>query len=287
MYEEGDIDLVGIGGANLDRVEDPNNRLHDELELGVSLCTNVVGLNTQMAPFNDVRVRQAFNYALDKELLIETFSGGDALVSTGSLPPGMPGYSNDPGRGYPYDPTRANQLLDEAGYADRSTFPVLTYTTSGYGDVGVYVTAVITLWQENLGITIQPVVVDPFIYFDELYAGNTGNIYQSSWCADYPDPQNFLDVLYHSESDFNVAGFNDPVIDDLLEQARVELDVSARLLLYQFIEGKLLRDAAAIPLLHGVADVLVSDRLEGYMVSPIGAPIVPHVAINQEAEEGE
>jgi ABC-type transport system substrate-binding protein len=84
-----------------------------------------------------------------------------------------------------------------------------------------------------------------------------------------------------------VAGFNDPVIDDLLEQARVELDVSARLLLYQFIEGKLLRDAAAIPLLHGVADVLVSDRLEGYMVSPIGAPIVPHVAINQEAEEGE
>jgi ABC-type oligopeptide transport system substrate-binding subunit len=112
-------------------------------------------------------------------------------------------------------------------------------------------------------------------------------MFSYGWCADYPDPQNFLDVLYHSESDFNVAGFNDPVIDDLLEQARVELDVSARLLLYQFIEGKLLRDAAAIPLLHGVADVLVSDRLEGYMVSPIGAPIVPHVAINQEAEEGE
>ena len=270
QYEDGDIDLVGVGGANLDRVEDPNNRLHDQLQLGASLCTSTIGLNNQIAPFDDVRVRQAFNYALDKELLIETFSGGDALVATGSLPPGMPGYVADPNRGYPFNPEKANQLLDEAGYADRSTFPVLTYTTSGYGDVGGYVTAVITLWQDNLGITIQPVVVDPFVYYDELYAGQTGNIYQSGWCADYPDPQNFLDILYHSSSPQNIGRYVNSEVDALLEQARTERNVPTRLAQYAEIERLIVADAPTIFVSHSLQAVLINPDLDGFMLTPLG-----------------
>lgn len=270
LYEEGEIDLVGVGGANLDRVEDPNNRLHDQLQLGVSLCTSTIGLNNQLPPFDDVRVRQAFNYALDKELLIETFSGGDALVATGSLPPGMPGYTTDPTRGYPFDPARANQLLDEAGYADRSSFPLLTYTTSGYGDVGGYVTAVISLWQETLGVTIQPVVIDPFIYYDELYAGSTGNIYSSGWCADYPDPQNFLDILYHSNSQQNIGRYVNKQADTLLEQARIEPDVDARLAQYTEIERRIVADAPAIFVSHSLQAALISPDLDGYVLTPLG-----------------
>ena len=279
QYDDGAIDLVGVGGANLDRVEDPNNRLHDQLQLGASLCTSTIGLNNQIAPFDDVRVRQAFNYALNKELLIETFSGGDALVATGSLPPGMPGYTADPTRGYPFDSARANQLLDDAGYADRSTFPVLTYTTSGYGDVGGYVTAVITLWQETLGITIQPIVVDPFIYYDELYAGKTGNIYQSGWCADYPDPQNFLDVLYHSESRQNIGRYVNPGVDALLEQARTERDVATRLGQYADIERLIVADAPAIFVSHSLQAALVSPDLDGYVLTPLGVRQWHHVAV--------
>ncbi|WP_420640959.1 ABC transporter substrate-binding protein [Candidatus Leptofilum sp.] len=270
QYEEGDIDLVGVGGANLDRVEDPNNRLHDQLQLGISLCTSTIGLNTQIAPFDDVRVRQAFNYGLDKELLIDTFSGGDALMATGSLPPGMPGYTNDPGRGYPFNPVKANQLLDEAGYADRSTFPVLTYTTSGYGDVGGYVTAVISLWQETLGITIQPVVIDPFIYYDELYSGNAGNIYQSGWCADYPDPQNFLDILYHSSSRQNIGRYVNFEVDGLLEQARIEENVAARLAQYAEIERRIVADAPVVFVSHSLQAALISPDLDGYVLTPMG-----------------
>ncbi len=270
QYENGEIDLVGVGGANLDRVEDPNNPLHDQLQLGVSLCTSTIGLNTQIAPFDDVRVRQAFNYALDKELLIETFSGGDALVATGSLPPGMPGYTDDPNRGYPFNPAKANQLLDEAGYADRSTFPVLTYTTSGYGDVGGYETAVISLWQETLGVTIQPVVVDPFIYYDELYAGNTGNFYSSGWCADYPDPQNFLDVLYYSGSQQNIGRYVNLQVDALLEQARIERDVPTRLAQYAEIERRIVADAPVVFVSHALQAALVSPDLDGYVLTPLG-----------------
>ncbi|MFZ1399468.1 MAG: ABC transporter substrate-binding protein [Candidatus Promineifilaceae bacterium] len=281
QYEEGEIDLVGVGGANLDRVEDPNNRLHDQLQLGVSLCTSTIGLNTQIAPFDDVRVRQAFNYALDKELLIETFSGGDALVATGSLPPGMPGYTADSNRGYPFDPAKANQLLDEAGYADRATFPLVTYTTSGYGDVGGYVTAVISLWQEVLGVTIQPVVIDPFIYYDELYAGNTGNIYQSGWCADYPDPQNFLDILYHSGSRQNIGRYVNLEVDALLEQARIETEVPTRLGQYAEIEQRIVADAPVVFVSHSLQAALVSPALDGYVLTPLGVRQWHRVAVNR------
>ncbi|MCP5097288.1 MAG: peptide ABC transporter substrate-binding protein, partial [Chloroflexi bacterium] len=194
QYENGDIDFVGIGGGTLERARDPNSPFYDQLQTGVSMCTTTIGLNTQLPPFDDVRVRQAFNYALDKELLINTFSNGNGLPATGSLPPGMPGFTGET-EGYPFDPEQARQLLTEAGYTNMDTFPVLTYSTSGYGDAGGYVTAVITLWQEHLGVTIQPEVVDPFIFYDELYGGNVGHIYSSGWCADYPDPQNFLDIL--------------------------------------------------------------------------------------------
>lgn len=281
LYEEGQIDLVGVGGANLDRVEDPNNELHDQLQLGVSLCTTTIGLNTQTAPFDDVRVRQAFNYALDKELLIDTFSGGDALVATGALPPGMPGYTADPNRGYSFDPAKANQLLDEAGYTDRATFPVVTFTTSGYGDVGGYETAVISLWQDVLGVTIQPVVVDPFIYYDELYAGNTGNLYSSGWCADYPDPQNFLDILYHSGSRQNEGRYANPEVDALLEQARVEPDVATRLALYADIERRIVADAPAVFISHSLQAALVSPDLDGYVLTPMGVRQWHRVAVNR------
>ncbi len=281
LYEEGEIDLVGVGGANLDRVEDPNNALHDQLQLGVSLCTTTIGLNTQDAPFDDVRVRQAFNYALDKALLIDTFSGGDALVATGSLPPGMPGYTADPNRGYPFDPARANQLLDEAGYADRATFPLLTFTTSGYGDVGGYETAVISLWQDVLGVTIQPVVIDPFIYYDELYAGNTGSIYSSGWCADYPDPQNFLDILYHSGSRQNEGRYANPEVDALLEQARVEPDVATRLALYADIEQRIVADAPVVFASHSLQAALVSPDLDGYVLTPMGVRQWHRVAVER------
>ncbi len=281
LYETDQIDLVGIGGDTLERVLDPNDPLAADLRTGVSLCTSVIGLNNQRPPFDDVRVRQAFNYALDKELLIEMFSGGNALPSVGPLPPGMPGYT---GRqpGYPFDPERARQLLVEAGYADPANLPPLSYTMAGYGDVNGYVTAVITQWQENLGAAIEPVILDPFTYYDELYAGNGGQLFDSGWCADYPDPQNFLDVLYHSQSSQNLGGYVNLMVDAQLEKARVERDVAARLALYADIEQQIVADAPVVFLSHGVTAVLVKPRLQNYVLTPMGVPQWRYVSLGSD-----
>ena len=189
MYETGEIDLVGVGGGSLERAQDPNDPFSADLQVGVSMCTSVIGLNTQMSPFDDVRVRQAFNYALDKQRLIDTFSNGQALVANGALPPGMPGFGGLSEPTYPFDPAKARQLLAEAGYADPANFPTLTYTTSGYGDAGGYVTAVITLWQETLGITIKPVVLDPFLFMTNYMLATWGIFMAQAGVPTIPTPK--------------------------------------------------------------------------------------------------
>lgn len=268
MYETDEIDLVGIGGSTLERVQDPNNTLFADLRLGTNLCVSYTGFNNQVAPFDDPLVRQAFSIAVDQRKLVDGLYKGNVLPAVGPLPPGMPGYGSV--QGYDYDPELARSLLVQAGYGDPSDLPPLTFTTSGYGSVNSLVTALITMWQDNLGVTVEPVLIDPFIYLDELYAGRVGHIFNSGWCADYPDPENFLDVLFHSASRQNLAGFRNPEIDGLLEQARVEVDIEKRLRLYGEIEQRLLEEAPALFLVHGLSAVLVKPYVQGYVDTPIG-----------------
>jgi ABC-type transport system substrate-binding protein len=277
MYEQDELDLVGIGGDALARAQDPNSPLSAELRMVVDMCTSTIGLNNQLPPFDDVRVRQAFNYALDKQRLIEIFSEGNGLVARGALPPGMPGFAEDL-VGYPYDPERARQLL-----VDYGQMPPVTFVMAGYDDVDAYTTAVISMWQENLGVTIEPLLIDPFNFFDELYGGNIGHIFSSGWCADYPDPQNFLDVLYHSQSPQNLGGFADPDVDQLLVQARVERDSAARLALYQEAEQQIVSQAPAVFVAHTVSAVLVKPRLQNYVLAPIGVTQWHTVSIHNDS----
>jgi len=269
MYEKGEIDLVGVGGGNLERVQDPNNPLHQDLLIGVDMCTSYVGFDNSQAPFDDPLVRQAFSYALDKERIIEGLFMGDALAADGPLPPGMPGYTGNL-EGYSYDPEKARELLAQAGYADPSTFPPVTFNTSGYGGVGPYVTSLISMWQETLGITIEPVLLDPYLFLDELYSGNTGDIFVSGWCADYPDPENFLDLLFHSASQQNLVAYNNPDVDALLEEARIKPDVTARMEQYGEIEQLIVDDAPSVFLIHSLAAELVKPYVENYQWTPIG-----------------
>ena len=269
MYEKDEIDLVGIAGSTLERVQDPNNPFFADLRLGTNMCVSYVGFNSNVPPFDDPLVRQAFSYAVDEQKLIDGLYKGNALPAVGPLPPGIPGYTGEIDE-YSYDPDLARALLAQAGYADLDDFPPITFTTSGYGSVGPLVTALITMWQENLGVTVEPVLLDPFNYLDELYAGNMGNIFTSGWCADYPDPENFLDFLFHSDSGQNLTGYSNVDVDRLLERARTESDVRARMDLYKEIEKQIVADAPAIFLTHSLSAVLVKPYVQDYVDTPIG-----------------
>lgn len=269
LYETGEIDMVGVGGSTLDRVRDPNDPLSADLVTGVDYCTQYVGFDTSQPPFDDARVRRAFVMAVDRAQLARTLYGEEALPASGPLPPGMPGYQHL--AGIPYDVAQARQLLAAAGYGDGREWPPITFATGGYEDVGPLVTALITRWRENLGVEVTPRLVDPVIYMSAL-AENAGNLYTYGWCADYPDPENFLDVLFHSGSAQNVGRFADEAVDALLEQARSQPDSTARLALYAQAEQQIVAAAPAIFVAHSLAAVLVKPEIQGYVLTPIGVP---------------
>jgi oligopeptide transport system substrate-binding protein len=280
MYEKDEIDLVVVGGSTLERVRDPNSPLFPDLRTGPDMCTNFVSFNNRLPPFDDPLIRQAFSYAVDRQRLVDGYYMGNVLPATGPLPPGMPGYTGD-SEPHTFDPQKARELLAQAGYEDASTFPTLTFTSSGYGGVDGLVTALITMWQENLGVTIEPTLLEPYVYFDELYAGNVGSIFSHGWCADYPDPENFLDILYHSGSAQNLGGYSNAAVDTLLEQARVEPDVNARMGLYAEIERRIVSDAPAVFLTHGLSAVLAKPYLKDYVLTPIGVAQWQRVSVDK------
>ena len=183
-------------------------------------------------PFDDVKVRQAFTMAFDKEKYIQVVLSNAALPAKGLYPPALPGYNLDL-KGLEYDPVRARQLLKESKYGSSSALPEIVYTDGGYGSyISADIGALIQMWEQTLGVTITVNNLEPEVMLDELHKGNHGQIVSSGWCADYPDPENFADVLFHTSTAMNYSNYSNPTLDNILENARVETDVTQRIDLY-------------------------------------------------------
>jgi len=96
------------------------------------------------------------------------------------------------------------------------------------------------------------------------------NLYKYAWIADYPDPENFLDLLFHSKAAYNEGKYTNTEVDLLLEKARAESNFQGRRQLYQEVEELLRQDIAAIPLSFGREYVLTKPFVKGFVVSPQG-----------------
>ncbi|MBI4301793.1 MAG: peptide ABC transporter substrate-binding protein, partial [Chloroflexi bacterium] len=110
MYENNEIDVTGVSLDDIERVLDPKDPLNKQLVTATTLDTFYVGFNNQMPPFDDVKVRQAFSYAVDKDAIIKTVLLGLYERADGILPPSMPGY-NPNIKGLAYDPAKAKSLI--------------------------------------------------------------------------------------------------------------------------------------------------------------------------------
>ena len=107
-------------------------------------------------------------------------------------------------------------------------------------------------------------------------------MFYAGWVADYPHPQNFLDVLFQSGAEGNYGEYSNPEIDTLLERAGVEPDSNLSLALYQQAEQKLVEDAACLPLWFGQNYVLVKPDVKGYNLSPQGLVMLNSVSIERD-----
>jgi ABC-type oligopeptide transport system substrate-binding subunit len=220
---------------------------------------------------DDPHIREAFVRSIDRDQLNENFSNNMELLAYTILPPAMPGYTNETSVAE-HDPQAARAALEASTYS--GTLPEVVFTVWGYGDEeDPYTDAIINMWRENLGVEVEVEYLDPD-YFTEAVLSNETQLVDYGWCADYPDPENFLDLLFHSQGGFNVSGYSNSKADTLLNQARAEQDPFTRLSLYQQAEQILLNDFAAIPIAHSRMYSLADPKVEGYILTPMGIPIL-------------
>ena len=271
LYETGDIDIAGV--YSIERFTDSTEPLHNELRTGVSLCTSYVVFDATQPPFDDVNVRKAFSMAFNRQQYIDVVWNSHALPAIGLYPPGLPGF-NISLKGLPYDPAQARELLKQSKYGGSEGLPPIVFTNAGTGTyVSGDVAALAQMWKQNLGVTITVENLEPNYYYDQIYSGNHGQLFDGGWCADYPDPENFADVLFHTGSGQNNGGYSNPQLDSILEAARVEPDVTKRIAMYQQAEQMLVDDAAALFTVHHLSYELVKPYVKGYVLTPIDIPI--------------
>jgi oligopeptide transport system substrate-binding protein len=271
LYETGEIDITGI--YSIERFTDPTEPLHNELLTGVNLCTHYINFDTTRPPFDDVNVRKAFSMAFDRRKYIDVVLDGHALPATGLYPPGLPGF-NITLQGLPYDPMQARQLLMGSKYGGPDGLPPIVFSNIGIGShISADVAAMAEMWEQNLGVTITVENLEPNYYYDQIYSGNHGQLFSGGWCADYPDPENFADVLFHTDSRQNNGGYSNPQFDTLLEAARIEQDVTKRIGMYQQAEQIIVDDAAALFTTYSLSYQLVKPYVKGYVFTPIDIPM--------------
>jgi oligopeptide transport system substrate-binding protein len=278
MYETGEIDVAGVNVFYIDRVTDTAGPFYKELQITPELSFSWIGFNTTKPPFDDINVRKAFTMALDKDRIISLTFRNLVQRADGILPPGIPGYNQDL-VGLGYDVNKAKDLIKQSKYGDVSKLPPITLTTSGYGGfISMALEAAVTQWRDNLGVevTVRQLEPDWFIYH---LKEEKDEMFDMGWIADYPHPEDFLDVLFHTGAENNFAEYSNPTVDSILEKAGLEENTAQGLELYRQAEQMLVDDAAILPLWFGEDYILVKPYVQGYKLNPMGFAWLNKVSI--------
>jgi len=265
-YEDGDIDITGVGLDDLQRIQDPNDPLNAEYIQVPRQSIDYIGFNTNVPPFDDPLVRQAFALSVDRAKIAEVILQGAIPVANGILMPGVPGYTEED-KTYPFDPERARDLLSQSKYAD--DMPEITLAESGAGGtVGPTTEAIVQYWRDELDIEVKIQQAEAGTFFSDIDQGRY-QMFHLGWIMDYPDPEDVLDILFHSASRQNNTRYTNPEIDALLEQARVDQDPEHRLATYQDVERRLVQDAVWLPMFYDTTHALVKPYVQGFNFPPM------------------
>lgn len=267
-----------MGGKALRQIESVNDPGKSHIIKSPMWVIQYLGMDTQSEPFTDKRVRQAFNYAINKNKIINMVQNGRAIAAKGVLPSGFPGYKEDRALPYPYDLNKAKALMAEAGWADSNNDGILDKNgkdlkltfwhnqSAKYAQLGAAVQSDL----KDLGVGIEVKAQEWASYIDKIKR-NEAIFFRFGWAADYPDPDNYLWTLLSSDNigQDNAARYKNPQVDVLLNKARTLIDWKQREALYQEAESLIIDDAPWVFLYTDVEYRLVQPYVIGQQIHPL------------------
>jgi oligopeptide transport system substrate-binding protein len=275
MYQNGELDAVIVPPGDYLRLKaDP--RWSKEMRTWARSQVMFVALNPRVyAPFKDVRVRQAFAHAIDKQKLATQVFHGIHAVAAGMIPPGVPGYDANH-KGLEYNPKRAKELLAEAGFPEGRGMPPLTMSAftlpADYRNLAEPISGMLT---QNLGVNVEMQLQEFASFIAAMYRRDVMPMYTTGWTAAILDPNYFHDLWLHSQSSLNPVNYNNPAFDRLVDQANASTDRAKSLDFFRQADDVILNDVPIIPILHTRFVYLVSPRVKGLQTSPTGLGFAP------------
>ncbi|MGI8914278.1 MAG: ABC transporter substrate-binding protein [Chloroflexota bacterium] len=229
-------------------------------------------LNRAAPPFDDVNVRRALNMAIDKPTLITTALGGDGWPAGAILPPAFPGYERHL-TVYPFSVPAAKTAFAASRYT--GTVPTITLASgerSLNGQPGPLTSTLAAMIQQNLGWHVTLTYVAESAIAAALARGQPpADIVLTGWQADYTDPSDFLDLLFHSGRSTNLTHYANPRVDQLLDQANQEADPWRSIYLYQQAQAMVMQDAPIVPLFFERDFVLLDPHVTRLPLLPDGS----------------
>jgi ABC-type transport system substrate-binding protein len=232
------------------------------------------GLNTRVKPLDDRRVRQALVHAIDRVALMRDVYQDRYALARGILPPGTQGF-NPRLPGHAYDPGRARKLLAEAGYpGGQGLRPIPIWSSVKRDEIVRQHEAVKRDWAA-VGVPATIEYLTDWPTFARLLDEAKLPVFLHGWYADVPDPDNFLFKLFYSRGPRNFFGYANPLVDDLLVQARAERDAIRRIELYRRAEESIVADVPVIPILHHTYERLFQPYVRSVEVNGLGDPYIP------------
>ncbi len=250
-----------------------------------ALGTFYFGMNTQIPPFDDPRVRKAVSCAIDKDSIVRYIKAGRVTAASGPLPPGIPGY-NASLRTMGFSPERAGKLLDEAGYPregknrwTRKGLPVLDlYIPRSVQDVRIARAVQANL--ADIGIVCRLVINDWKRHIRLIDEGKAA-FFRLGWVADFLDADNFLYFKFHSSNigASNEVRLSDPRLDELLDRARTTIDAHERERLYMEAEQLIVDDCVWIPIYYYTNSLVRQPFVRGLTLTSLGDHMIRYDSV--------
>lgn len=240
-----------------------------------SLQVQYFGFNLTKAIFSKKEVRQALNYAVNKDSLVNHVLQGEGSAANKGIIPNMQNYQNDKLKGYSFDPTKARQLLSAAGYPNGAGFPTIELPFNKNGQITLLIAENLkSQLKAVLNIEVKLVETDPKTIITSREEGQL-SFWRYGWIADYPDPSNFISqfhskyIIEGQDISYNYARYSNPEFDTFLDKAMYEIDDTKRMEYYLKAEQLLLDDAVFIPMYYASEIRLINPQLKNFPINKL------------------
>ena len=279
-FENGELDVAPVSINDVERARDPNSPLNPRYQVFPQFTISYIAFNTNVPPFDDPNVRRALALSVDRARIAEVTFNSMLTPATGILMPQMPGYTEGD-KTYPFDPEAAREALAASSYGGPENLPPIVMTEVGGGaEARIDTQAFVEQWRTELGVEVQIQQTDFATFLADQDQGRL-QMFNAGWIMDYPDPEDILDLKFHSESSLNDVNYSNPEVDSILEEARVEQNPEARMQLYQQSEEIIVDEAAWLPLYFSQAHVVVNEAVQDWFEPPMVIPRLRYIEVNR------